>query len=180
MEIARHHHERWDGSGYPDGLAGAAIPLSARLMAVADVYDALISRRPYKEPMPHPMPWPTSKPRAAAISTPAWCRACWPRPTSWRALPSSGATEGPEPVHPTFHVTMKRSFRQTCLRLAAAAALAATAWPAAALDLQWSGFGTLGYAKSNRPYAWQRSITDEGSFERDTVLGASARPAPEP
>ena len=53
MEIARHHHERWDGAGYPDGLAGAAIPLSARLMAVADVYDALISRRPYKEPMTH-------------------------------------------------------------------------------------------------------------------------------
>jgi len=53
MEIARHHHERWDGSGYPDGLAGTAIPLSARLMAVADVYDALISRRPYKEPMAH-------------------------------------------------------------------------------------------------------------------------------
>ena len=53
MEIARHHHERWDGAGYPDGLAGAAIPLSARLMAVADVYDALISRRPYKDPMGH-------------------------------------------------------------------------------------------------------------------------------
>jgi putative two-component system response regulator len=53
MEIARHHHERWDGSGYPDRLSGRAIPLSARLMAVADVYDALISRRPYKEPMPH-------------------------------------------------------------------------------------------------------------------------------
>jgi putative two-component system response regulator len=52
-QIARHHHERWDGSGYPDGLAGAAIPLAARLMAVADVYDALISRRPYKDPMPH-------------------------------------------------------------------------------------------------------------------------------
>lgn len=53
MEIARHHHERWDGTGYPDGLAGPDIPLSARLMAVADVYDALISRRPYKEPMDH-------------------------------------------------------------------------------------------------------------------------------
>jgi putative two-component system response regulator len=49
--IARHHHERWDGSGYPDALAGEDIPLPARLMAVADVYDALISRRPYKEPM---------------------------------------------------------------------------------------------------------------------------------
>ncbi len=50
-QIALHHHERWDGSGYPDGLAGAAIPLPARLMAVADVFDALISRRVYKEPI---------------------------------------------------------------------------------------------------------------------------------
>lgn len=47
-QIALHHHERWDGSGYPDGLAGDAIPLAARLMAVADVFDALISRRVYK------------------------------------------------------------------------------------------------------------------------------------
>jgi putative two-component system response regulator len=53
MEIARHHHERWDGTGYPDALAGDAIPLSARLMAVADVYDALISRRPYKPAFSH-------------------------------------------------------------------------------------------------------------------------------
>lgn len=52
-EIAASHHEKWDGSGYPEGLAGAAIPLSARLMAVADVYDALISRRVYKDSMPH-------------------------------------------------------------------------------------------------------------------------------
>lgn len=53
MQIARSHHERWDGTGYPDSLVGEAIPLPARLMAVADVYDALISRRPYKEPMSH-------------------------------------------------------------------------------------------------------------------------------
>jgi len=52
-EIAHHHHENWDGSGYPDGLAGEAIPLSARLMAVADVYDALICRRVYKRPFSH-------------------------------------------------------------------------------------------------------------------------------
>jgi len=52
-EIAYSHQEKWDGSGYPQGLAGDAIPVSARLMAVADVYDALISRRVYKEPMPH-------------------------------------------------------------------------------------------------------------------------------
>lgn len=48
-EIARHHHERFDGGGYPDGLAGQEIPLAARITAVADVYDALISPRPYKE-----------------------------------------------------------------------------------------------------------------------------------
>jgi putative two-component system response regulator len=53
MDIARHHHEKWDGSGYPDGLQSEQIPLSARLMAVADVYDALISTRPYKKPMSH-------------------------------------------------------------------------------------------------------------------------------
>ncbi|MBR0567210.1 two-component system response regulator [Azoarcus sp. L1K30] len=52
-EIAHSHQEKWDGSGYPQGLAGEAIPLSARLMAVADVYDALISRRVYKPPFPH-------------------------------------------------------------------------------------------------------------------------------
>lgn len=51
-EIAHWHHERWDGSGYPDGLAGDAIPISARLMALADVFDALINRRVYKEPIP--------------------------------------------------------------------------------------------------------------------------------
>ena len=52
-QIAYSHQEKWDGSGYPEGLKGDAIPIPARLMAVADVYDALISRRVYKEPMPH-------------------------------------------------------------------------------------------------------------------------------
>ena len=52
-EIAYSHHEKWDGSGYPDGLAGDAIPVSGRLMALADVYDALISRRVHKEAMSH-------------------------------------------------------------------------------------------------------------------------------
>lgn len=52
-EIALRHHERWDGTGYPDQLAGEAIPLAARIMAVCDVYDALRSRRPYKSPMSH-------------------------------------------------------------------------------------------------------------------------------
>lgn len=52
-EIANGHHEKWDGSGYPQGLKGDAIPVSARLMAVADVYDALISRRVYKKAFSH-------------------------------------------------------------------------------------------------------------------------------
>jgi putative two-component system response regulator len=49
-EIALNHHERWDGTGYPNGLAGEAIPESARIVAIADVFDALSMRRPYKEP----------------------------------------------------------------------------------------------------------------------------------
>ena len=49
--VAAFHHERWDGSGYPDGLKGEEIPLEARIMAVADVYDALVSKRVYKESM---------------------------------------------------------------------------------------------------------------------------------
>ncbi len=49
LDIPRYHHEKWDGSGYPYGLKGEAIPLSARLFAVVDVYDALLSDRPYRE-----------------------------------------------------------------------------------------------------------------------------------
>ena len=49
--VAHYHHERWDGSGYPDGLKGEKIPLEARIMAIADVYDALVSKRVYKEKM---------------------------------------------------------------------------------------------------------------------------------
>jgi len=52
-EIAYCHHEKWDGSGYPFGIRAENIPLSARLVALADVYDALTSKRPYKEPMSH-------------------------------------------------------------------------------------------------------------------------------
>ncbi len=51
-EICQSHHERWDGTGYPHGLTGGSIPLSARLMALGDVFDALISQRPYKSAMP--------------------------------------------------------------------------------------------------------------------------------
>jgi putative two-component system response regulator len=53
IDIARSHHEKWDGSGYPGGLTGEDIPLSARIMAVSDVYDALRSKRPYKPAFTH-------------------------------------------------------------------------------------------------------------------------------
>jgi HD-GYP domain-containing protein (c-di-GMP phosphodiesterase class II) len=48
LDIPHHHHEKWDGSGYPDGLKGEQIPLYARIFAVVDVYDALTSKRPYR------------------------------------------------------------------------------------------------------------------------------------
>ncbi len=51
-QIALTHHERWDGGGYPAGLAGEDIPLPGRIVAVCDVFDALVSRRPYKDPWP--------------------------------------------------------------------------------------------------------------------------------
>jgi putative two-component system response regulator len=51
--IAANHHERWDGSGYPRGLRGRDIPLQGRIMAIIDVYDALVSERPYKKAFSH-------------------------------------------------------------------------------------------------------------------------------
>lgn len=52
-EICRHHHERWDGKGYPDGLKGDEIPLSAQVVSLADVYDALVSDRVYRKALSH-------------------------------------------------------------------------------------------------------------------------------
>ena len=51
-DVAMYHHEKWDGSGYPEGLKGENIPLCARIMAIADVFDALVSKRCYKEAFP--------------------------------------------------------------------------------------------------------------------------------
>ncbi len=62
MEIAMHHHERWDGKGYPAGLEGERIPLSGRITAVADVFDALTSERPYKRA------WPAEDARAYLVA----------------------------------------------------------------------------------------------------------------
>jgi putative two-component system response regulator len=53
VDVARSHHEHWDGSGYPDGLQGKSIPFAARIVALADVYDALTSKRCYRAPVAH-------------------------------------------------------------------------------------------------------------------------------
>ena len=53
-DVARHHHERWDGSGYPEGRPSREFHLVTRIVSVVDVFDALVSRRPYKEPWPEP------------------------------------------------------------------------------------------------------------------------------
>ena len=52
FQVARHHHEKWNGKGYPDGLSGENIPLCARIMAVADVFDAVSAKRCYRDAMP--------------------------------------------------------------------------------------------------------------------------------
>lgn len=57
LPIIRHHHERWDGSGYPDCLRGEEIPLLARLLQIADVYDALTTKRPYRDALTHSEAW---------------------------------------------------------------------------------------------------------------------------
>jgi len=53
LPIIRHHHERYDGSGYPDGLQGEKVPITARVLQIADVYDALSTERPYKRALAH-------------------------------------------------------------------------------------------------------------------------------
>jgi HD-GYP domain-containing protein (c-di-GMP phosphodiesterase class II) len=52
VDIVRHHHERWDGNGYPDGLRGEEIPMGARIIAVVDAFDAMVADRPYRRGMP--------------------------------------------------------------------------------------------------------------------------------
>jgi len=72
LPIIRHHHERWDGSGYPDGLAGAAIPLTARILQAVDLYDAFTTQRPYKPAYP--------KEQAFAIMREETARGWWDSP----------------------------------------------------------------------------------------------------
>ena len=73
-EISRTHHEWWDGSGYAAGLAGNDIPMSGRIVAVADVFDALVQNRPYKSAWPTDQAVEEMSRLAGSSSIPAWCR----------------------------------------------------------------------------------------------------------
>ena len=74
----RHHHERWDGAGHPDRLAGEAIPLPARVFAVADTLDALTTDRPYRPASSWPTPAGRSARARGPSSTPPWSRPTTP------------------------------------------------------------------------------------------------------
>ena len=64
----RGHHERWDGDGYPDGLKGESIPLGARIIAVADAFDAMTTTRPVRKEMPNRQEHPPRAPKPSAGS----------------------------------------------------------------------------------------------------------------
>jgi putative two-component system response regulator len=102
LEIAREislgHHEKWDGSGYPAGLAGEAIPVSARLMALADVFDALMTRRVYKPAFSLEETTRIICEGAAAISTRPWSMPSWPGVTSSPTSPRASPTPNPPVV----------------------------------------------------------------------------------
>ena len=106
--MVRHEHERWDGGGYPDGLAGEDIPIGSRIILACDAYNAMITQRPYREPMSS-----EEADRRAARRTPArssippWsrrCSPCWPigcPPRRLRAHRASRSTPSPRPTSPT-------------------------------------------------------------------------------
>ena len=74
LPVIRHHHEKMDGSGYPDGLRGEAIPLKARILQIVDIYNALTTNRPYRGALPPEealQPF-SAKPRTAGSMHP-WC-----------------------------------------------------------------------------------------------------------
>jgi putative two-component system response regulator len=77
--VARWHHERWDGTGYPDGLRGEAIPLAARIVAVADAFDALTTERPYKRAWTLDEAWNELDRRAEVHRAVVDASSLWPR-----------------------------------------------------------------------------------------------------
>ena len=93
LAVIRHHHERFDGSGYPDGLAGSAIPFEARIATVADVYDALRSARAYRGPWDRPMALDYLREQAGVIFDPECVEAFFAVVDHWE-LQFSADAEG--------------------------------------------------------------------------------------
>ena len=106
--IVRHHHENWDGTGYPDGLAGDRIPFGARLLAIVDCYDALTSERPYRKGLPHDRALKMIVERRSTSFDPAVCDAFL------RVVQSLRATTAPPPQD----VVPSYAFRLNIPRLA--------------------------------------------------------------
>ena len=92
-EWVLHHHERWDGTGYPDSLAGEEIPLGARIIFVADAFDAMTSDRVYRRPLATPTRSPSSSAARARSST---RRSCGSSSRAWR--PRSRRSRLPSPT----------------------------------------------------------------------------------
>jgi hypothetical protein len=106
--IMRHHHEKWDGSGYPDGLKGEAIPLGARIISVVDVFDALHTDRPYRRPrarrLSHADPQrPTPATGTRASSTP-----------SSRSSATTSTSDGVRSYIPTFPTRQDNPLATKC------------------------------------------------------------------
>lgn len=108
-EIAGGHHEKWDGSGYPRGSSGLAIPLAARIVAVADVFDALTTVRPYKDALPPRKRCARSGPRRAVISIrAASTRSSAAGTTSWMSAWGEAREDRPPPRFASAGPTARR------------------------------------------------------------------------
>ena len=110
VPIIRHHHENWDGSGYPDNLQGEAIPLGARVLSVVDCYDALRDHRPYRRALSHDQAMAILRERSGTMYDPAVVtvfesledelRACSFQDSSLALAPAMAPTTDPVPAHP--------------------------------------------------------------------------------
>jgi putative nucleotidyltransferase with HDIG domain len=110
VPIIRHHHENWDGSGYPDGLTGEAIPLGARILSVVDCYDALRDHRPYRRALSHDQAMAILLERGGTMYDPAvvavfqsledWLRGCSFQDVPQSPAPEVPPTTDPMPAHP--------------------------------------------------------------------------------